>query len=61
MAYLVLLLQVHGPRALQACPEEGGHPRKEGSSATCTHPSDSVSHCDIWGEKEEGGPVGLLL
>lgn len=42
-AYLVLLFQVHGPRVLQACPEDGGHPRKEGSSATCTNPSDSVT------------------
>lgn len=43
MAYRTLLLQVHGPRRLQACPDECGHPQKEGSSPTWTNPRDSVT------------------
>lgn len=43
MAYRTLLLQVHAPGVLQACPGECGHPRKEGSAPTCTNPGDSVT------------------
>ena len=60
-AYLGLLFQVHGPKVLQACPEEGGHPRKEGSSATCTNPSDSVTvTVTSGGKKKKEVPWGCF-
>lgn len=64
-AYRVRLLRVHGPRLLQACPEDGGHPQKEGSSETCANPRDSAV-VTASGEKRRGsvrpgGQNGQLL
>lgn len=49
MTYQMLLLQVHGPRVLQACPDKCGHSRKQGSFQAWTNLSNDVT--GICGER----------
>lgn len=55
----MLLLQVHGHRVLQTCPDEHSHTWKEASSPTWTNPVICHSH-SIWGKKEERNPVNKV-
>lgn len=61
IAYHMLLLQVHGPRVLQACPGECGHPRKEGCSPTWTNPSDSVTVAASAGKRRKKSRQSRVL
>lgn len=58
----MLLLQVHGPKVLQTCPDEHNHTWKEASAPTWTNPSESVTVTASGGKKkEERNPVNKVI
>lgn len=56
----MLLLQVHGPRVLQTCPDEHSHTWKEASSPTWTSPVSLSQSQHLGNKKEERNPVNKV-